>query len=471
MISVATAKHHSGSVNQDDERVPLLQPSSTTDLGVYPIRWWLLTLVSCISFAQGCIWNNWGPISNSVQSAFGWSDGVVALMANWGPICYLIAVIPSSWIMDIRGARSACVIAAALVFAGALVRCFSKSASVATGLIHLGQIFNGLAGPVAMSIPPVLSATWFPPGQRTTATAIMSMSNYIGVALAFVLGPQLMPAHEASPTSTDLDEIKSSILKYMWMQAGFTGLVFICTVIHFPNKPPNAPSRSAKSERMSFVLGIKSLMRHRQFWLVAAAYGAITGIYSGWSAYLEPNLQEFLDDDAAQTESGWIGFYGTIASCVSGIALGLVSDRLGGKMKAILLLICAVSLAMFLWFALACQGVVLKATSVLYTSSIAGGFFLNGAIPLFYELGVETTYPIAEGITTGVLTSLNNVAGLIFLAIPEIPNLGNIWANWALVAACGFSFLCMVFFQEHYRRTSVDLEHAPIESADTKRNL
>jgi hypothetical protein len=31
---------------------------------------------------------------------------------------------------------------------------------------------NGLAGPVAMGGPPVLSALWFPANERTTATAL-----------------------------------------------------------------------------------------------------------------------------------------------------------------------------------------------------------------------------------------------------------------------------------------------------------
>ncbi len=81
---------------------------------------------------------------------------------------------------------------------------------------------------------------------------------------------------------------------------------------------------------------------------------------------------------------------------------------------------------LFLWFALACQQYVSNSTLALYLSSISGGFFLNGAIPLFYELGVETTYPIAEGVTTCLLTSLNNIGCLVFLIFPEIPGLGTL---------------------------------------------
>ena len=38
-------------------------------------------------------------------------------------------------------------------------------------------------GPVAMSAPPVVSATFFPQNQRTMATSIISISNYLGACV------------------------------------------------------------------------------------------------------------------------------------------------------------------------------------------------------------------------------------------------------------------------------------------------
>ena len=34
---------------------------------------------------------------------YGWSDGEIALLANWGPICYLIAFIPAAYALDFKG--------------------------------------------------------------------------------------------------------------------------------------------------------------------------------------------------------------------------------------------------------------------------------------------------------------------------------------------------------------------------------
>jgi FLVCR family MFS transporter len=87
--------------------------------------------------------------------------------------------------------------------------------------------------------------------------------------------------------------------------------------------------------------------------------------------------------------------------------------------------LCLLSAAAFMWFSLACSGYLDRSTIVLYVASGLGGLFLNGTVALFYELAVETTYPIAEGITTGVLTTMNNVGCAIFLILPEIPGLGK----------------------------------------------
>ena len=61
----------------------------------------------------------------------------------------------------------------------------------------------------------------------------------------------------------------------------------------------------------------------------------------------------------------------------------------------------------------------------LYISAVLGGCFINGSIPLFYELTIETTYPIAEGIPMAVVTTSNHVACLLFLAALMIPGIGK----------------------------------------------
>eukprot|EP00118_Oscarella_pearsei_P010739 m.67741 g.67741 ORF g.67741 m.67741 type:complete len:95 (+) comp35468_c0_seq18:1926-2210(+) len=92
---------------------------------------------------------------------------------------------------------------------------------------------------------------------------------------------------------------------------------------------------------------------------------------------------------------------------------------------------------------------------------------MNGSIPLFYELAVERTYPIAEGTTTGVMTLMNNVAALVFLLLPMIKVLERDVRYWMNPAIAGSCFICiplMVLFKERYKRLSVDLSSERKES-------
>ena len=95
-------------------------------------------------------------------------------------------------------------------------------------------------------------------------------------------------------------------------------------------------------------------------------------------------------------------------------------------------------------------------TGPLYFTCILGGVVVYGSIPLFFEGAAECAYPVAEGLATGVLTLLNNVAGLIFLLLPLIPGLGTAYCNWAVVGAMVISAALLSLFKEQHSRAAHD---------------
>lgn len=97
-----------------------------------------------------------------------------------------------SWIIEKRGIRDTMFAAMILESVGAGVRIFAQPGGKYFGFIHLGQILNGIAGPLIMAPPPKLSAVWFPPNQRTTATSIGTMAPYVGSAVGFLFIPYLV---------------------------------------------------------------------------------------------------------------------------------------------------------------------------------------------------------------------------------------------------------------------------------------
>ena len=150
------------------------------------------------------------------------------------------------------------------------------------------------------------------------------------------------------------------------------------------------------------------------------------------------------------------------------ISFQRIADWFGGFMKAILLGLFILATAGFSIFSLMCVKLIPPSLGLLYATSAIGGLCLNGAIPLFFELSVEASYPVAEGINTGFMTFSNNVYCLIFLTLPMIPGINTTWMNWALVGSCVVCIPMMLFFKERHKRLAVDVrsgcEHSNINA-------
>ncbi len=58
--------------------------------------------------------------------------------------------------------------------------------------MNVGQFFIALAGPFLVQGPPLVSVVWFPPHQRTTATAVATIAMELGHAMSFLFGPMLV---------------------------------------------------------------------------------------------------------------------------------------------------------------------------------------------------------------------------------------------------------------------------------------
>ena len=295
----------------------------------------------------------------------------------------------------------------------------------------------------------------------------MAVSNYLGVALSFA-SPQLVPFLNTTGDAGNTDATQKHVRELLWIQTIASLVVLAGALIYFPDRPADAPSRSATADRTAFWNGLRDLLHHKQFWLLACSYGVMTGIYSGWGAFLAPNLDHIHALSPKQRDGSLasnLGLYATLAGAVGGVGVGVVAASLARRAKRILLALCVLSGGMYLWFALKCVTTNADESGLtvqLYAACVLGGLFLNGTIPLFYETAVETTFPIGEGSTVCMLTIMNNLGCLIFLFLPNIGALTDhpMWANWALVAGCAVGFGSLIPFAERYRRSDYDEDEA-----------
>ena len=146
---------------------------------------------------------------------------------------------------------------------------------------HICSILNGICGVTVMAAPPAISAAWFAPTERTTATSINQVFNNLGNAVSFVLGPFLVPGGDyqnttkyASGGEGDIaaaagngtysqEDIRERIQWYMVGMAAFSCAMFLLILAYFPSKPPTPPSPSGFVQRADYLPGIKALTTNR----------------------------------------------------------------------------------------------------------------------------------------------------------------------------------------------------------------
>lgn len=440
----------------------LLEEDGGPRLEVYWQRWWLVVVFSALGALQSAQWNFYSPISTSVTAIYGWTNGTVSWMANTAGIVFTLTVTLWSGIMDTRGPRLVTLISCTCVLIAACLRCVPCENSQHVYFVFASMVFNGLSAPPIGLAPPMISAAWFPANERGTATALMTTANYLGQAVGFVSTSLSVPSLPSNHTAAEVDDRQSDLKELYLVEAIVALIILICAVAYFPDKPPLPPSVSAseKEAPVSVCHGIGELIYHGNFWILVLAFGVPSGMYSGWVAFLGPNLKALGID---QGNAAIMGCLAILAGVLAGIGVGQLSDRFGGQIKRLILGMYALAAVSFLWFALMCSRILPFSLPLLYVATIVAGLAINGTIPLFYELGVETTHPIAEGATTGFLVLIQNLIQSCFLAVP-VDNVGTAWMNWTVAAVIPAGFVGFLMFKEEYKRSAVDLA-APVDAA------
>jgi len=422
------------------------------ELAVYGRRWWLVTVFSALGILQSATWNFYSPISKDVEAIYGWSDGQVSWLANTAGIVFTVSVSAWSCVIDTQGVRLTTVLSTFFVTICAGLRCVPVATTAHFPLVLVSMVFNGLAAPPIALAPPLISAAWFPVQDRATATAVMTTANYLGQAVGFLFNTLAVPQLAHNPSLQQIEARHDDLKHLYFAEAALGVLIFLATLAYFPGSPPLPPAPSAMQTKTDFLVGMRQLAGQRSFWVLVMAFGIPSGIYSGWAAFLGPNLQHLnIDQDTA----AYMGTCSIVAGVVAGVVVGRIADWLGGHLKAMILCMYGGAALAFLWFTLMCSKIVYSSVPLLYVTVILGGFCINGTIPLFYELAVETTFPIAEGSTTGCLVLVQNLIQSMYLGVP-VDTLGTAWMNWALAGILPAAILAFIPFEEVYKRRMVD---------------
>ena len=193
-----------------------------------------------------------------------------------------------------------------------------------------------------------------------------------------------------------------------------------------------------------------------------------------------------LEPAYSQTEIGWLGFAALISSTAGGLLFGFLGDMkpLRRQFKLMLFVLLLMTLVFFGWFWLSLPSSYMEEvlpsnySSLLIAVSL-GSFFLFGCSPLYYELGIELTFPASGGtsgmsrrskrasgpslthsltnsvlVAGGIITTLNNLGCLVYLVIALF--VPETLLNTLMVLTTIICCLMILLIVERYNRAIVE---------------
>lgn len=416
---------------------------------LYKRRWIVLAVFSLISMTNEVIWISLSSITSIVKAYYNVSYVAVNMLSMIYMIFYVFVIV-SAYLLDKQGLKFTIVIGGALNGIGSCLRLIGSSRD---GFVYafLGNASAALAQCFILFVPPTLAAVWFGEKERATASAIGVLMNMLGVAVGFLMGGTMVPSSE------DYDGVvRDGMFNTLMAQAVFCTFLVILSVILIRNAPSSPPSMSQllilKSKQAAakktnkyrvqtktvedtdnqvatsgdsstastdsnvktagFLQNLKSLSKDRAFYLVTQSYGLYFGLFAAYNTVL--NQMCMLNYPGKEKEIGLMGFTSVLLGLVGILLAGIWIDKTNRyKSISIGTFVCC-SVALLIFTLLLQYG---GNFTLVFVSFCIFGFFSYPYMTVGLEHAAEVTYPIPEGITSGILLLVGNIYGIILTFI------------------------------------------------------
>lgn len=432
---------------------------------VYKRRWYTLIVYSCIYALQAAYHYAFTSIASSVKVVFGWENWHIAVLIICGPVMTALTMFPTTYLLQSRGIRHTAAIASGLVLMGAILRCIPLENEAYFAIAVLAAILNGMAGPAVLTGPTTLSAVWFPPHQRTISTSLCLLSGDVGLGVAFLFGPSIVPGlpcaetegNSYNCTKEEVAKEKLNIETLFRIYAGIIGFLFLLVLVYFPSHPPKPPSISASTadDRKDpiFLKDIGRGISNCDLWVLILTAAATFAISNAWLSVI--NVM-WVPLGISQQEVGFIGFLASACGKILNPIVAKIASIFKRQLKWVIIVSNFISCGFSCWVVAMTLGYIPLIHVCLYIGVIACISLVQAIHPIYLEVGCEMVYPVSEAVTTGIITFILNASGIIFLSVFFIPNMTTDWMNWLFGACMILAVPVSCFIRPGYRRLNAD---------------
>ena len=201
-------------------------------LKVYSSRWLMLTYISALNLLSGWTCYSVAPISKLVRRTLDVdSECLVALFLVANAMASVI--LPA--ILGRIGLRRTVLLGSLLLMVGNMIKS-TASTELASWRVYVGFFIAGLSGPLYQNSIALISTSWFPKYERTTATKVAMYSNQLGIGSSFVLGILLVRKSK-------------DVLPYFHLLSIMSSIIFVGMAMTFSDTPPTSPTGTVRVVR------------------------------------------------------------------------------------------------------------------------------------------------------------------------------------------------------------------------------
>ncbi|MFX1302360.1 MAG: MFS transporter [Promethearchaeota archaeon] len=370
---------------------------SETNIQVYRYRWTVLLLFMVENITLQMLWISFAPVRSLAVTFYGVDALSIDLLAMSFMIVYIPITFLSAWVIDKYGFKIGAGIGAIIAGLFGLLR-FVAFNDYLLALIF--QIGIGIGQPFILNAVTKLSANWFPDDERTTATGLALISQFLGIALGMFITPILVPTSDLLPM----------LLTYGIISL-ISGAIFVAFV---KDKPPTPPTKAIVEEKVLMSEGLKKLFINRHFIILFILFFLGLGIFNTVTTYIEGIVGGKGYGPAFAGTLGALMLLGGIVGCV---VMSLLSDKY--KKRKILLII-SLSIAVISLFIITFTNDEI----MLNTFGFLLGFGLLSAGPVGLEFAVDLTKPVPEASSTGMLMMVGQIGGILLILTLEGAKIG-----------------------------------------------
>ena len=381
-------------------------------------RRWLILLVAwaafLMSFADRLAWSNAGT---AVAASLSLPLASLGAFVTAFYVGYVVSNVCAGLLGDWLGPRLT--LGCSLLGLGMATAVFGFAGGIVAGLLL--QALMGLLAGADYVAGVKLIATWFPRLQRGRAMGLFMTATSIAVVLTNLIVPALLDLTGWSNT-----------YRVLGLATALVGILALLVV-------RDGPGEAASQGLPPF----GALLRNRDLrWLSAAGFGALWGTwgFAFWAGSLMMR-----GHGIARTDAGYVVALFGVGAIVAKPLIGLASDLLGGRRKALIIACLAFFVAMMLVF---------SQLSTLQAFLIAGPLLGVGAFaysPLMNTMVAEAS---GSGLAASGAGVTNAIWGLGNVIVPSL--LGVVFAQTgSFVLACLtlsagplFGAVCMLFVEE-----------------------